>query len=222
MLEVATDHWATLEIWSWSLAHPNEHWSDREQPVSPADYSALVAGVAAEVDRLVVALRDAGPDRSLDYFGRPGTAAQVARLLAFEAVTMAHAAGLAAGRPAPALGPAAASDGVDHVLEHWESPQLEATWRPRPVAVRASDTRAIWHVSLPETKDDLAGDFRLVSAQTPAAVVEGPAENVLWWLHGHAEPAVSVVGDDADVRAVKSAFLQPVEKARRPKGRWFG
>ncbi|WP_353952039.1 hypothetical protein V6K52_00955 [Knoellia sp. S7-12] len=221
-LQAAEDHWATLEIWSWSLTHPGEHWSDREDPATPAGYPALVAAIAAEIGRLGTALGQAGPDVSLDYFGRPGTTADVARLLAFEAVTMAHTTGLAAGRPALGLDPAVASDGVGQALGHWVSAQPDIVWRSRPVAIRTTDTSGVWYLSLADVDDDLAGDFRLASAESPAAVVEGSAQDVLWWLHGHLVPEVSVTGDEADVRAVKSVFLQPVEKARRPKRRWFG
>lgn len=220
--QAAQEHWATLEIWSWSLAHPGEHWSEREDPATPADHPALVAAIAAEIGRLGAALREAGPDVSLDYFGRPGTTADVARLLAFEAVTMAHTTGLAAGRPALVLTPAVASDGVGQALAHWASTQPDIVWRSRPVAIRTTDTVAVWYLSLADVVDELAGDFRLASAESPAAVVEGSAQDVLWWLHGHLVPEVSVTGEDADVRAVKSVFLQPVEKARRPKRRWFG
>jgi hypothetical protein len=53
------------------------------------------------------------------------------------------------------------------------------------------------------------------------ATVEGPAVELLWWLQGDPFPEeiVSVTGVDADVRALKQTFLQPVSK---PPRRWFG
>ncbi len=218
--EVGAEHWATLEIWSWSLTHLDQHWSRREDPVAPADHATLVTGISALVDQVVTVLRATGPDRPVDFFDRPGRTADVARLLAHEAITMAHRTSLAAGRPTPVVLPAVASDGVGQALAHWGSSSPATASAAQPVAIRTTDTGEDWYLSLPDDADTLAGDFQLVPAQAPAAVVQGPAVNVLWWLHGLPEPLVQVTGADAEVRKVKGTFLQPVEAAPR-KRRWF-
>ena len=65
------EHWATLEIWAWSLENPGQHWSTRAEPAPPADHSQAVAAVASELTRLEDLLRTTGPDAVVDYFGVP-------------------------------------------------------------------------------------------------------------------------------------------------------
>lgn len=142
------------------------------------------------------------------------------RLLAHESIAMAHRISLTSGRPAPTLRPEVAGDALDHVLSHWSSSGSDIVPQSRPVAIRTTDTQQEWHLCLPEGRDDLVGDFRLTSAQAPGAVVQGPVADVLWWVRGFPEPAVEVMGDDADVRRLRQTFLQPVEPAPRKRG-WF-
>lgn len=220
----AADHWGTLEIWAWSLENPSEHWSRREDIEAPTDYPTLVAGMATEIGRLEASLTDAGPTTAIDYFDRPGTTAEVARVLAHEAITVAHAVSIAAGRTTPTLHPAAASDGIDQALGHWASPEADVVWRAETVEVRATDTDAAWHLSLSQTTGSLEGEFRLVAPSTPAAIVEGPAAEVLWWLHGHVttENAVSSSGASEAIRALRTTLMHPLEEAPRRRRRWFG
>ncbi|KGN31303.1 hypothetical protein N802_04235 [Knoellia sinensis KCTC 19936] len=219
--DVASAHWATLEIWAWSLEHPHQHWSGRAEPTSPTDHEALLAGVTTQLDRLRESLPAAGPDRDIDYFGHPGNVAQVARLLAHEAVATAHAACVAAGREVPTLRVPVAVDAIDHVITHWASSTSGATWRPRPFAVRDTDTRQVHYIVASDGDDPT--DFRRASPQTPSAVVEGPAVDLLWWLHGYptAEGVVAVSGNEEDVRGLLTTFHHPVQKPHR-KRRWFG
>lgn len=219
--QVAREHWATLEIWAWSLANPDGHWSEREDPAEPATYADLVAGIGTQVARLTTSLRAVGPDADIDYFGRPGTTAEVARLVAHEAITMAHKVALGAAGVVPAVSPAAGRDGIDHIITHWSTSETDIAWQPQTTAVRATDTGDEWQISLPQDGEQHLGVFRIASAQTPAAIAAGPAVDLMWWLQGHPIPedVVSVSGNEADVRALKQTFLQPVPT---PPRRWFG
>jgi len=218
---LVTEHWATLEIWAWSLEHRGDHWSEREEPVAPTTRAALVADIWTQVHRLTTSLRAAGPGVDIDYFGRPGTTADVARLLAHEVITMAHRANLAAGRAAPALSADVARDGVDHLIGHWSDTGTGIAWQPSTLAISTTDTGDEWQISLPRDVSEAQGQFRIASPQAAAATVRGPAVDLLWWLHGHPVPeeVVSLSGGEDDIRDLKQTFLHPVEK---PARRWFG
>ncbi len=221
---LAEDHWGTLQSWARSLEDPTVHWSQRAQPETPADYSALVAGIGEELGRLGSSLLSAGPQAGIDYFDRPGTVAEVARLLAHEAIAMAHAAGLAAGTTTMALTSAVASDGIDQALGHWGSPEAEGVWQPGTVTVRTTDTDDAWHLSLGREGSNSEDRFRVVAPSVPAAIVEGSANDVLWWLHGYAtaEGAVTVDGNRRTIRGVRLVFLRPEEEAPKRRWRLFG
>ena len=219
--KVAHEHWATVEIWSWSLEHRSAAWDQREAPAPPSDHASLLAGIAAEHARLVTLLQNAGPDGPIDYFGQPGTCADLARLLAHETITLAHAATAATGQPWHDLTPQVASDGVRQALSHWSSADPQVAWRQQPVAVHATDTGDEWYLAFPVDVDEFNGEYRLVAAAPPVAVLEGPAEEVLWWLHGWPIPDVSAVGAPEELRLLRQAFLQPDEPRPRRKWRWF-
>lgn len=241
--EVALEHWTTLEIWAWSLDHPNSHWSARTDPEEPASHEEVVAGIGALTGALTASLRAGGPDVVVDYFERPGRTSDVARLLAHEAIVVAHKAG-----SGPRLSAEVAHDGIDHTLSHWSNSTVGAaagvagidgapgadgmpatTWQSDVLAIRATDRDATWLISLPEDAELRIGDFRVVSwpgdrsgrGQEPSAMVQGPEVDLLWWLQGDPIPeaVVSVTGRDADVRALNHTFLQPVPE---PPRQWFG
>lgn len=224
--EVGGDHWATLEVWAWSLENPKDHWSSREAPDSPPDHAALVAGVATQLDRLEASLLAAGPDAVVDYFGEPGTTSRVARLLAHEAITVARAVSLAASRQSPPLSAVVAADGIDQTLGHWESPDARLTWRPETVALQANDIEESWHVQVSRSKVGADPEIRLVPATTADAAVEGAAEDLLGWLHGFspADGAVSMTGDREALVVLRSSLMHPApEPPRRTRRRrWFG
>lgn len=220
--EAAADHASTLEVWAWLVAHPSAHWSEREdEPVIPTDHHELVALIGATIDRLEASLLDAGPEVELDYFDSVGTTAQVARLLAHEAITVAHAASLAAGRNSPALTGEVAVDGIDQALRHWEDPEAKVSWQPATVALRATDTGDAWHLELGHS--GTAPEFRLVPAADPVVIVEGGAVDLLWWLHGHESAAqVSNVSGALDVvTALRTTLEHPLPEPARRR-RWFG
>jgi hypothetical protein len=215
------EHWSTLEIWAWTLEHPGRHWSEREDPTAPGGHPEVVAAIAREITHLEELLLAAGPDAGLDFFGRPGTSAEVARLLAHEAISVAHAASIAAGRAAPALHPSAAADGIDRALEHWAEPDADVAWHPRPALLRATDAGQAWPVSFGQDRRGDLGALRSGDAAEPVVVVEGPATGLLWWLHDlPGGEGVAVNGDPDALRTLRLALDHDVEPVPRRRGRW--
>ena len=181
------EHWATLEIWAWSLgAIRGSTGAGRPDAASPARPRSAGGG-----DRLPSSPDSRKgcwpPDRTrpIDFSGPPGTTGQVARLLAHEAIGVAHAASLAAGRVTPDLSPAVATDGVDRALAHWAEPDAHVGWRPDPVVLRATDTAQAWYL---ECRSSGRGDhaaFRPTGTRAPGAIVSTDAATLLWWMHGY-------------------------------------
>ena len=66
------EHWATLEIWAWSLEHPEQHWSERPEPTPPPDHAALVAAIGSELTRLEEGCWPPDRTRPSTSSGRPG------------------------------------------------------------------------------------------------------------------------------------------------------
>lgn len=211
-----------MEIWAWAVENPMAHWSQRAEPTAPAKYPSLVAGIAAEAKRVETALLFTGPEAEIDYFGRPGTTADVARLLAHEAVAAAHVVSLAAGLPVPKLTVAAARDGIDQALGQWESSAEESFLGP-VAALGTTDIDDVWHLQLRSAADADEGEFRLVAPVTATATVEGPAESLLWWLHGHgdSESRIQASGSAETVQGLGSALMHP-EPEPPKRRRWFG
>lgn len=219
----AEEHWDTQEIWAWSLENPDHGWQEEYvAPPTPTDYAALVAGIGTQIDRLTTALTRLGPDQPMDFFGDPGTAGDVAKLLAHLAVTLAHSISITAGGSTPELSPTVASDGIDELLAHRSSGWMTADTLRHPALIRATDSGEEWPIWVAADSDPLYGDFRLSVPEPPAAVVEGAAEQVLWWLHGPPVTAhtVSITGSEPAGRAVMVAFEHPVPPVKRTR-RWF-
>jgi hypothetical protein len=220
------EHWATLEIWAWSLENPGQHWSAREEPVPPVDHGHAVAAVASELSRLEELLLATGPDAVVDYFGRPGTSAEVARLLAHEAIVFALSTSLAAGRATPGLDPAAAADGIDRALEHWAEPDAGVAWQPQPALLHATDAGApdrgwSWPVSYGVDRRGDGGAVRAGTEAEPSVVVEGPAAALLRWLHGHeVGHDLTVSGDPDAVRTLRLALGHEMAPEPRRRGWW--
>ncbi len=217
------EHWATLEIWAWSLEHPDEHWSTRAEPTAPATHADVLAAIATEITHLEELLLATGPGADLDFFGRPGTSGDVARLLAHEAISVAHAASLAAGRSAPALHPGVAVDGIDRALDHWAEPDADVVWHPRPARLRATDGAREWSVCFGQDRRGDMGAVRPGVVGEPGVVVEGPADALLWWLHDHeVGDTVGVSGDPDTVRTLRLALDHDLEPLPRRRGWWRG
>lgn len=217
------EHWATLEVWAWSLEHPDRHWSERAEPAGPGPHADVVAAIGREITHLEELLLAAGPDTGLDFFGRPGTTRDVARLLAHEAIGVARSASIAAGRAAPALHPGVAADGIDRALAHWAEPDADVVWQPHPALVRATDAGSEWSVSFGQDRRGDLGALRLAAGGDPDVVVEGPADALLWWLHDHeVGDDVTLGGDPAAVRTLRLALDHDVEPVPRRRGWWRG
>ena len=217
------EHWATLEIWGWSLAHPGQHWSGRAEPTAPDGHAATVAAIGSELTRLEDLLSAAGPAAPTDFFGRPGTSGDVARLLAHEAIAVAHAASTAAGRSVPGLSPAVAADGVARALEHWAEPDAHVAWQSRPALLRATGSGRSWLVSCGQDRRGGLAALRAAHDGDPAVVVEGPDTSLLWWLHDHEVGGeVTVTGEAEAARTLREALGHRVGPAPRRRAWWRG
>lgn len=214
-LGYAREHLETLEVWAWLLAHPESDWRAYEGGTPPARYDDLLGATGRERDRLTRLLVDVGPDLELDYFGRPGTSHDVARLLAHEAIKVATAACEAGGAPAPPLHPDVGSDCVDRTLAHWSEPDADVDWHPEPAQLVAEDTGRSWWVRFSD--QEYAGDIALGSAGPAAVAVTGASESLLRWLEGYPDASPRVEGDDTALRMLRVALGHRIEPApRRP------
>ncbi|KRF35938.1 hypothetical protein [Nocardioides sp. Soil805] len=213
------EHWATLEIWAWTLEHPGRYWSQRVEPSPPQAHGDVVAAIATEISHLEDLLLATGPEADLDFFGRPGTTGDVARLLAHEAVGVAHAASLAAGRGAPMVTPAVAADGIDRALGHWAEPDADVMWQPRPALLRATDTADEWPVCFGQDRRGDVGAVRPGAGGEPVVVVAGPATALLWWLHDHeVGEHVTLSGEPDAVRILRRSLDHEIEPVPRRRG----
>ena len=213
----AEDHWSTLECWAWILENPSADFSEYPERKPPDEYLDLVAAIPTELDRLARSLSSSGPDAPIEYFDRPGTVAEVARLLAREAMVAAHSAGLAAGGTTLSLTPSAAVDAIDHALRDWESEDASLKGKENVVKILCTDTGDDWHLAL-KGEDS----FRLVRSAEAAVVVTGVAQELLWWLHGYAAPegSVTLSGDRGTIHDLWVKLLLAGDEP--PKGRrWF-
>lgn len=214
----AEDHWSTLEVWAWLLENPSSSWTDHPAQESSQEYPQLVAAIRTELDRLARSLPRCGPDTAIEYFDRPGTVAEVARLLAHKAMEAAHSTGLAAGTTTLSVSPMAASDGIDQALFHWSAEDSGGERKQKVVAIRCTDTGDEWHIALNGDEN-----FRLVGHGEAAVVVEGGAQDVLWWLHGYATPEelVTLSGDPRTIRDLRVNLMLPELEAPKRRFRFW-
>lgn len=217
-LGYARDHLATLEVWAWLLANPGSGWDAFDGGPPPARYEEVLAAIGRERDRLTRQLVDVGPDLALDYFGRPGTSYDVARLLAHEAISVAAAAGEARGTPPPPLHPDVASDCIDRALAHWSRSDAEVDWHPAPAHLVAADTGRSWWIRFSDG-DELDPAIAPGSAASAAIVLTDDSAALLRWLEGYAGPSPRVEGDDTTLRMLRVALGHRVAPA--PRRSWW-
>lgn len=215
--ETAEDHLGTLDSWVWILENPSADLDEYPEWKTPEEYAHLIAGIATTLDRLARLLSRSGPDAPITYFDRPGTMAEVARLLAHEVVVAEHSTGLAADVSTLSLTPSIAADGIDHALRHWEMDFPELKAKVNIVRIMCTNTGDVWHLAL---KGDEC--FRVVGRADAAVVVKGMAEDVVWWLHGYMTPkgSVTLSGDRGTIHDLWGQLMLAGDEP--PKGRrWF-
>ncbi len=219
-LAYAQEHLGTLAVWAWLLRHPQLDWRSYEgqaPPVVMADVLVELGRVRDELTRLLV---DVGPDVQLDYFGRPGTSHEVARLLAHEVIDVDLAASRAAGLAEPGLHPDVASDCVDRALAHWARPDSDVLWQPAPARLVSSDTGREWWVRFGTDRGGDLGDIAPGSPARPVLTVTDSSVGLLRWLHGSAGPDVVVQGEAAAARAFRVALGHRLEPEPRRRSWW--
>lgn len=213
----AEDHLGTLNSWAWSLENPSADSDESPKWQAPEEYSQLLVAIPTELDRIARSLAGSGPDAAIEYFDRPGTVAEVARLLAHEAIVAEHSTGLAAGVNTVSLTPWAAADGIDHALRHWEMDDADLKLKVNIVKILCTDTRDVWHLALKGNEC-----FRIVGRADAAVVVKGVAQELLWWLHGHptSKELVTLSGDRGTIHDLWVNLMLAGDEP--PKGRrWF-
>lgn len=213
----AEDHWSTLEYWVWSLENPSAHLDECPDSKAPEEYSHLVSAITTEHGQLARSLSSSGPNVSIEYFDRPGTVADVARLLAHQTIVVEHSTGLAAGVTTLSLTPSVAGDGIDHALRHWESEDASFKRKEKIVAIRCTDTKDTWHLAL-KGEDS----FRVVGPADAAVVVKGVAQELLWWLHGYArlKGSVTLSGDRSTIHDLWAHLMLAGDEPPKRRG-WF-
>lgn len=216
--EVATDHWATLEIWLWILTHPHGNWQGRTPPVRPRSYEDTVAALPPLLAGLEQHLMAAGPDVEVDFFGQPGTTLDVARLLAHEAIARSRSASRAADRQEPPLDPDVAADGIDRALTHWSEARSDLTSHPAPVLIEATDVGASWWLRFGSDDRLDTWSFTFGPPGDPAVRVVAPAVELLGWLEAYDPDTVTVEGDPPVVRTLALALDHPLPDSGK---RWW-
>ena len=214
----AEDHLGTLAYWAWSLENPSAHVDECPDQRPPEQYADLLAAITTELDRLARLLASSGPEAPIQYFDRAGTTADVARLLAHQTIVVEHSCALSAGVATLSLAASVAGDGIDHALRHWEAKEASPTRRENIVEIRCTDIDDVWHLAL-KGEDH----FRLVPAAEAAVVVEGVAQEVLWWLHGHAtrKGSVTLTGDQGTIHDLwVNLMLAGEEPPKRRRWLW--
>ncbi|WP_181312941.1 hypothetical protein [Nocardioides campestrisoli] len=219
-LTYAQEHLGTLAVWEWLLRHPESDWRAYEGQTPPVVLEDVLAEISRVRDELTRLLVDVGPDVELDYFGRPGTSHEVARLLAHEAINVALAASEVSSLEPPALHPDVAADCVDRALAHWAEPGADVLWQPAPAHLVASDTDSSWWVRFGTDREGVLGDIALGSPGRPVLTVTDSAAGLLRWLHDYPGSGAVVEGEAAAERAFKVALGHRVEPEPRRRSWW--
>lgn len=210
----AADHLATLAVWRWLVEHPESDWRAYDAPDPLVDHVGVLAAIEQERSRLLRLLVDVGPGLSLDFFGRSGTAADVARLLAHEVISAGRALGEALGTPMDPLPPEVAVDGIDRALAHWGDPEATVSWHPTPAQLVARDTGTTWWLRF-GADDDGTGAIAPGEPGTAAVLVSADADSLHRWLEDHPAVGIGVAGDTSAVRRLRAALGHRLAPARK-------
>jgi hypothetical protein len=211
------------DIWGWLVANrPRDFAEGYEAVTIPAGHADRLDQLDATNHGLVEALRAAGPDELVCYFGEQAPAARVAKLMALETVMHSRDAEESAGLAATPIPADVAADGVDQQLAH-VSDSRDARWLPAAVTLTSSDTGDSWTVLVAE--GDLDAALRLTDRSRVGAQVSAPAPVLLRWLFARAydEALVAESGGPELLRALHRALghdVAPPEAIGRR--RWWG
>jgi len=210
-------------IWGWLVANRPLDFDEGFSPLTiPVGHADRLDQLDATNHGLVEALRAAGPDEAVCYFGEQQPAARVARLMALETVMHSRDAEESAGLAATPIPADVAADGIDQQVTHL-SDDRDARWLPSAVTLTSSDTGDSWTVLLAEGDPDAA--LRLTDRSRVGAQVSAPAPVLLRWLFARAYDATLVVGSGKPelLRAVHLALghdVAPTEAVGHR--RWWG
>jgi hypothetical protein len=209
-------------IWGWLVTNRPLDFAEGFAPVTiPAGHADRLDQLDATNHGLVEALRAAGPDEPVCYFGEQQPAARVARLMALETVMHSRDAEESAGLAATPIPADVAADGVDQQLAHL-SDDRDARWLPVGVTLTSNDTGDSWTVLVAE--GDLDPALRLTEESRAGAQVSAPAAVLLRWLfsRAHDETLVAQSGEPALLRAVHLALGHDVAPAEAVgRSRWW-
>jgi uncharacterized protein (TIGR03083 family) len=211
------------DIWGWLVANRPLDFAEGFSPVSvPAGHADRLELLDATNHDLVEALRAAGPDEPVCYFGERQPAARVARLMALETVMHSRDAEESAGLAVTPIPADVAADGVGQQLAHL-SDDRNTRWLPAGVTLTSSDTGDSWTVLV--AAGDLEVPLRLVDQARVGAEISAPAAVLLPWLFARAHDTgrVAESGDPSILRALHLALghdVAPVEAVGRR--RWWG
>lgn len=211
------------DIWGWLVENRPRDFAEGFEGVSiPAAPADRLDVLDAMNHRLVEALRHAGPDQLVHYFGEPAPAARVARLMAVETVIHSRDAEESAGLAPTPIPADVAADGIAQQLAHLDDTD-DAPWLPAGVTLTSTDTGDSWTVLVAD--GDLDGTLRLAEDAPVGARVSASAATLLPWLFArtHDSSMVTESGDPALLRTLHQALgheVAPVEAVGRR--RWWG
>jgi hypothetical protein len=201
------------DIWGWLVAHrPRDFDQGFEAVTIPGGEADRLDLLEEANHHLGEALRAAGPDEPVCYFGEQAPASRVARLMALETLIHSRDAEESAGLVATPIPADVAVDGVDQQLSHL-SDSVDLPWLPAGVTLSTSDTGASWTVLLAE--GDIDATLRLTDGARAGARVSAPASVLLPWLFArtHDETLVEATGDPDLLHVLRRALGHDVAPA---------
>ncbi|EON22214.1 MULTISPECIES: maleylpyruvate isomerase N-terminal domain-containing protein [Nocardioides] len=208
------------DIWGWLVSHRPHDFGEGFEGVSvPAAHADRLDLLDVTNHQLVEALRQAGPDEPVCYFGEQAPAVRVARLMALETVMHSRDAEESAGMAVTPIPADAAADGIAQQLAHLDDGD-QAAWLPSGVSLTSTDTGDSWTVLVAES--DLDGTLRLTDQAPVGAQVSAPASTLLPWLFArtHDPSLVTESGDPSLLRTLRLALGHEVAPLGRR--RWWG